>query len=294
MQQLVIQTLLPLILAGVMLGIGMALQPADFKRVILQPRASILGLALQLLLLPCLALVLISLLPLSNWAAAGLFLIALCPGGATSNLFSLIARGDTALSVTLTGVTSLLTPITLPLLFIAYLQVHPVDAPLFHLPLAPTVQQLALVTLVPVTLGMLIRFWFPVGALAIQPHLRRISTLAMLLIVISLIATHMHLFDRMFSVDGLAILLLSSLAILSGYLLAGRAGLQPQEQRTLGLEVGVQNAGTAILVALTLLQEPALALVPLMYGILMNLPAFSFVAWLQRKDRLAATGQEAR
>jgi len=286
MQQLVIQTLLPLILAGVMLGIGMALQPADFKRVLVKPKASLLGLALQLVLLPCLALVLIWLLPLSPWAAAGLFLVSLCPGGATSNLFSLIARGDAALSVTLTGITSLLTPITLPILFVAYLQVNPVEASFFHLPLGPTIQQLAMVTLVPVSLGMLIRFWFPSWAQAFQPSLRRVSTLAMLLIVISLLATHLHLLDRIFSVDGLAILLLSTLSILGGYLISCQAGLKPQEQRTLGLEVGVQNAGTAILVALTLLQQPALALVPLMYGILMNLPAFSFVAWLYRKDRL--------
>lgn len=289
MQQLVTQVLLPLILALVMLGIGMALQPADFKRVLLKPKACILGLFLQLLFLPCLALVLIGLLPLSPLAAAGLFLVSLCPGGATSNLFSLIARGDAALSVTLTGVTSLLTPLTLPLLFLAYLQINPLDAGHFQLPLWPVIQQLALVTLVPVVLGMLVRLRFPVWTIRFQPGLRRLSTLAMLLIVISLLATHLHLLERILSVEGLAILLLSTTAILSGYLMARKSGLKEREQRTLGLEVGVQNAGTAIMVALTILQMPALVLVPLMYGILMNLPAFGFVAWLYRKDQLETT-----
>ncbi|MDR9467571.1 bile acid:sodium symporter family protein [Marinospirillum sp.] len=289
MQQLVTQVLLPLILALVMLGIGMALQPADFKRVLLKPKACILGLFLQLLFLPCLALVLIGLLPLSPLAAAGLFLVSLCPGGATSNLFSLIARGDAALSVTLTGVTSLLTPLTLPLLFLAYLQINPLDTGHFQLPLWPAIQQLALVTLVPVVLGMLIRLRFPTWAIRFQPGLRRLSTLAMLLIVISLLATHLHLLERILSVEGLAILLLSTTAILSGYLMARKLGLKEREQRTLGLEVGVQNAGTAIMVALTILQMPALVLVPLMYGILMNLPAFGFVAWLYRKDQLETT-----
>ncbi|WP_404416548.1 bile acid:sodium symporter family protein [Marinospirillum sp.] len=289
MQQLVTQVLLPLILALVMLGIGMALQPADFKRVLLKPRACILGLAMQLLFLPCLALVLIGLLPLSPLAAAGLFLVSLCPGGATSNLFSLIARGDAALSVTLTGVTSLLTPLTLPLLFLAYLQINPLDTGHFQLPLWPAIQQLALVTLVPVVLGMLIRLRFPVWAIRFQPGLRRLSTLAMLLIVISLLATHLYLLERILSVEGLAILLLSTTAILSGYLMARKSGLKEREQRTLGLEVGVQNAGTAIMVALTILQMPALVLVPLMYGILMNLPAFGFVTWLYRKDQLETT-----
>jgi|AntRauTorckE6833_2_1112554.scaffolds.fasta_scaffold22907_2 BASS family bile acid:Na+ symporter len=285
MQQLVTQVLLPMILALVMLGIGMALQPADFRRILLKPKASILGLFLQLLFLPCLALLLVGLLPLSPLAAAGLFLVSLCPGGATSNLFSLIARGDAALSVTLTGVTSLLTPLTLPLLFLAYLQMNPLDSGHFQLPLWPAIQQLAMVTLIPVTLGMLIRFWFPAWALRFQPGLRRLSTLAMLLIVISLLATHLHLLERILSTEGLAILLLSASAILGGYWIARKAGLNEREQRTLGLEVGVQNAGTAIMVALSILHEPALALVPLMYGILMNLPAFTFVAWLNRKNQ---------
>ena len=114
------------------------------------------------------------------------------------------------------------------------------------------------------------------------------TSMAMLLIVISLLATHLHLLERVLSAEGLAILLLSVTAILSGYWIARKAGLKEQEQRTLGLEVGVQNAGTAIMVALTLLQMPALALVPLMYGILMNLPAFSFVGWVQYQDRRLA------
>lgn len=286
MQQLVTQTFLPLVLALVMLGIGLGLAPRDFKQVIQSPKASLLGLSLQLLLLPSLALVIILLLPLSPAAAAGLFLVALCPGGATSNLFSLIARGDVALSVTLTGITSLLTPLTLPLLFLGYLHFNPFSAESFALPLAPTILQLAMVTLFPVVTGMLIRHRIPDRAEALRPFVRRFSAFIMVLIVISLMATHLHLAQDLVSFNTLAILLLSSSAILCGYYLAGKAGLTPQQERTLGLEVGVQNAGTALLVALTLLQQPALALVPLMYGILMNLPAFAFVFWTQRKDPL--------
>ena len=288
MQQLVTQVLLPLVLAWVMLGIGMGLQLNDFKRILMQPKAAFLGLLMQWFFLPVLALVLILLLPLSPLAAAGLFLVSLCPGGATSNLFSLIARGDAALSVSLTGVTSLLAPLTLPLAFLAYLHFQPLAIEAFHLPLLPTIKQLALITLVPVTLGMLIRWRWTTWTDRWQAAIRRLSTLAMLLIVISLLATHLHLLDRMLSVEGLAILLLSSLSILAGFVLAGRAGLGFQAQRTLGLEVGVQNAGTALVVALTLLQMPGLALVPLMYGILMNLPAFSFVGWVHYQDRRAA------
>ncbi|OZB42133.1 MAG: hypothetical protein B7X50_05150 [Alishewanella sp. 34-51-39] len=90
------------------------------------------------------------------------------------------------------------------------------------------------------------------------------------------------------SINAVSILLLSSVAILSGYVIARKAGLNEQTQRTIGLEVGVQNAGAAMMVALAIMQQPALAVVPLMYGILMNVPAFAFVYWSQRQSEQPA------
>lgn len=290
MQQLVAQVLLPAVLASIMLGMGLGLQLADFKRVLIQPKAALLGLLLQALFLPLLALLIILLLPLSPVAAAGLFLLALCPGGATSNLFSFIVRGDVALSITLTAVSSLLSPFTLPLLFVSYLTFSQGSGADFVLPLAPAIKQLALVTLLPIACGMLLRRIFPLWAERVQPMLRRLATIAMLLLIVALLVLNPQVHQALFSVTVLAILLLSSLAIATGALLAAKAGFSAQVQRTLGLEVGIQNAGAAMLVALSIMQQPALATVPLLYGIVMNLPVFGFVYYcLYRSKPKAVT-----
>lgn len=289
MQQVVSQILLPMVLAIVMLGMGLGLTTADFKRVAMQPKATLLGLSLQLFLLPLLALIIIAALPLSPAAAAGLFLVSLCPGGATSNLFSFIAKGDLALSVSLTGIVSLLSPILLPLFFLTFLRYSGDSFSAFQLPLIPTIKQLAVVTLAPTILGMSIRHFVPTWANNAQTLVKKVATIAMMLIIVALIATNFHVVQGMLSVNSLAVLLLSSMSILVAYWLARAFRLPPQGQRTIAIEVGIQNAGTAMMVALAILHQPALAFVPLMYGLLMNLPAFTFVAWIQQADKQTET-----
>ncbi|TCS38906.1 bile acid:sodium symporter family protein [Reinekea marinisedimentorum] len=284
MQQLVSQVLLPVVLATIMLGMGLGLTPKDFKRVVTQPKAVLLGFCLQVLFLPALALVLIAVLPLSPVAAAGLFLVSLCPGGATSNLFSYIAHGDVALSVTLTGIISLLSPVLLPVAFISFLSITGDTAGAFTVPLATIIKQLAVVTLVPVTIGMTIRAVAPVWSEGAQPLVKKISTIAMVLIVFMLMATNMKVMQSIFSINALAVLLLATVSLLAAHVIAGAFKLPAQSQRTVAIEVGVQNAGTAMMVALAILHKPELAFVPLMYGLFMNIPAFAFVAWVQKKN----------
>ncbi|MFQ3231005.1 bile acid:sodium symporter family protein [Reinekea sp.] len=287
MQQVVSQILLPMVLAIVMLGMGLGLTTADFKRVAMQPKATFLGLGLQLFFLPALALFIITVLPLSPEAAAGLFLVSLCPGGATSNLFSFIAKGDLALSVSLTGIVSLLSPFLLPLFFLTFLSYSGDSFSAFQLPLIPTIKQLAVVTLAPTLIGMSIRHFAPNWALNTQGLVKKVATIAMILIIVALMATNFHVVQGMISLNALAILLLSSTSILIAYWLARSFQLPQQSQRTIAIEVGIQNAGTAMMVALAIMHQPALAFVPLMYGLLMNLPAFVFVAWLQQSDKQA-------
>lgn len=291
MQQLVSQVLLPVVLAAIMLGMGLGLKTEDFRRVITQPKASLLGFGLQILMLPALALVIIVILPLSPVAAAGLFLVSLCPGGATSNLFSFIARGDVALSVTLTGIVSLLSPFLLPLVFLTYLQFNGDTLREFAMPLQTIIKQLAAVTLVPVTLGMMIRYFAPIWSENAQPVLKKTSTFAMILIVLALMATNLRVMQNMISLNALAVLLLSTGSLLLAYMIAGRLKLTPQTQRTIAIEVGVQNAGTAMMVALAILHKPELAFIPLMYGLLMNIPAFAFVAWVQKREAILLTAK---
>jgi len=284
MQQLASQVLLPVVLAAIMLGMGLGLKISDFRRVITQPKASLVGFGLQIFFLPSLALLIIAILPLTPVAAAGLFLVSLCPGGATSNLFSFIARGDIALSVTLTGIVSLLSPFILPLAFTTYIQLSGNALQEFALPVIPAIKQLAAVTLIPVTLGMIIRHAAPAWSQGAQPLVKKISTAAMILIVLALMATNLNVVNNFISLNAFAVLLLATSALLIAYTIARKLKLAEHTQRTIAIEVGVQNAGTAMMVALAILHKPELAFVPLMYGLLMNIPAFAFVAWVQKKE----------
>lgn len=286
MQQFIPQVLLPVVLATIMLGMGLGLKPTDFKRVITSPKASITGLLLQLLFLPALALIIIAVLPLSPIAAAGLFLVSLCPGGATSNLFSLIARGDVALSVTLTGIVSLLSPVLLPVAFIAFLSLTGDATAAFSVPLTTAIKQLAVVTLLPICIGMSIGHFAPAWSASAQPLVKKVSTVAMILIVFALMATNLPVMKNMLGVNAAAVLLLSCISMTIAFVIAGLLKVNEQSQRTIAIEVGVQNAGTAMMVALAILHKPELAAVPLMYGLLMNIPAFAFVAWVQKRNSL--------
>jgi BASS family bile acid:Na+ symporter len=289
MQPIIAQIALPIILALIMLGMGLALKISDFKAVIAQPKAIILGLILQILLLPTLAIAIITLLPLTPAASVGLFLVSLCAGGATSNLFSFIAKGNIALSVSLTGIVSMLSPVLLPLLFVLFLNYSGlVSSSAFKLPLDIAFKKLFMVTLLPISMGMLIRHFASDWAQASLPAIKKLSTFAMLGIIFALLATNVSILPAMFSLDSVAVLLLSSTSLSIAYAIARALNIHRDDRKTVALEVGVQNAGTAIMVALSIMGEPLLAVVPLLYGILMNIPAFGFVLWVRAKENTSA------
>jgi len=287
MAQIIAQVMLPVVLALVMLGMGLSLQLKDFKAVLSKPKVALLGFLLQLFLLPLLALVIIKVFALNEFAAAGLFLLALCPGGATSNLFSFIAKGNLALSVCLTSVISMLSPFILPIAFIGFIQYSGhVDSQYFDLPLLPAIKKLVIVTLLPTVMGMSIRYFADQWSQSVIPFIKKISSFAMLLIVAALLATNLKIVPAMFSIQGASVILLCSSSLLIAYLIAGKAKTSDTDRKTIALEVGVQNAGTAMVIALSIMHQPELAVIPLMYGILMNIPVFAFVYWLLNKDKV--------
>jgi len=284
MTQMIAQIMLPLVLGLVMLGMGLSLQLKDFKAVLLQPKVAMVGFLLQLLLLPIVALLIIKLFDLTEMAAAGLFLLALCPGGATSNLFSFIARGNLALSVCLTSVVSMLSPFILPVAFISFIHfTGNADSEAFNLPLLPAMKKLMMVTLLPTIIGMSLRYFANEWAQSVLPFIKKSASIAMLLVVAALMCTNLTLMPAIFSVQGIAVISLCGSSLVSAYFIAGKLGINEQNRKTIALEVGVQNAGTAMMIALSIMHQPALAMIPLMYGILMNIPAFIFVYWLLNK-----------
>ncbi|ENQ4672578.1 MULTISPECIES: bile acid:sodium symporter family protein [Vibrio] len=279
MAQLMLTIGLPIALAWMMFCVGITLSVADFKRVSEYPGKIALGLTAQLIGLPLIAYLLIHTFALPEVVAVGLWILALAPGGASSNAISHLAGGDAALSITMTAVSSLIIPFSLPLLLpLVLTEVSTV------IPLKTAILQLMVVTLLPVTLGMLLHH-FCKGERFHQfsAFAGKTALWALFFTVAVTLAANTAVFTQLFSIAALMVLLLCllgmGLGVVCAKLLSGDAKLT----KTFAIEVGIQNAGTAIFVAIVQLQQPELALTPLLYGVLMNLPAVMLIAWNKQK-----------
>lgn len=276
------QWLLPLALFVIMLGVGMTLRMRDFRQVVRTPVALLCGLAAQFLLLPGLGFILVTLLQLPPLLAVGLMILTFAPGGATSNMLTLLCRGDTALSVSLTALSSLITPFTLPVLTLVALNHWQAGALLPHFPVGEAVVKLLLVTLLPVLLGMFLAAQKPVLGGQVQTIVKLLSLVFMLVVVVGILLANQERLPALLAVVGPAALLLALLAMSAGYLLARSLRLEEPQQITLSIEVGIQNAGTALMVTSGLLNSPEMSASALIYGVLMQLPALLLVAWRNR------------
>lgn len=273
--------LLPLMLALMTLVMGMTLETHHFSRLRQKPRPLVLGLAMQWGLLPLLAWLLIVTLELPTTTAAALILISAAPGGATSNMFSFLADGDTALSVSLTAFVGLLAPLWMPVAIMIQLPWLGIDSGTLTLPLGPTMAQLALICIVPVVVGMMIRRYHRAWVDRHQPRLKQLVGFLFMLLLLALVARNLQQLPSLLGRSALAMLLLCALALSAGYLLARLARCPQASCRSLAFEVGIQNGAIAILVAYSQLGSDELAMMALLYGILMNLPALALLAWFR-------------
>lgn len=280
----IITTLIPASLAVIMFGMGLRLTVADFTRVARYPRAAGLGLVCQMLALPLVAFALVSVVPMRPEFAIGVMVIALAPGGAVSNLFSLLARGDIALSVSMTAVSSALSVLTVPLLLNLALLAIAGEGREIHLPVGQTMAHIAWITVIPVSLGMLVHHFVPRAARAADRPVRVLSV-AFLAVAIGLIVLRErgHLGEYLMTA-GPATIALNVVAMALGYWLATRAGLTVQQRHTITIEVGIQNAilATAVAVSPAMLGSTTIAIVPTVYGFTMALIASAYVVWALR------------
>ena len=275
------QVALPLALAMMMLVMGLSLRPVHFIAVAREPKLILLGLALQLLLLPALALMLVMMLSLPATLAIGLIILAACPGGATSNIISHLSGGDASLSVTLTALITLLAPLTLPLWVNTQLHWLSLDQLELYLPWLPTLMPLLLVTVLPLLvgmgLGMVLAARYPQWLERALPWFNRLSLLLFIILVIAMAVANSERLPQLWSQATLVCLGLCVLAMAATALISRLLRLSERHTLTLMIEVGIQNAGTAMLISATILQRPDLALVALFYGILMNIPALLLI-----------------
>lgn len=275
---------LPLCLALMMGVVGSSLEMRSFRPLLHRPGLTLVGLLSQLLLLPALVWSLIAVFRPGDAVAIGLLLIAAAPGGATSNLFSYLARGDVALSVALTACMSLLAPLWMPWavqLQLGWLGRH---GAALQLPWTQSAFQLLLVTALPLLLGMLLRHQLRQWVTRHERQLKALASLVLLLMISTLLWANRARLHSDFSLPAAAlVVMLATLALFAGYSLARMLRLGEAAARTLSFETGVQNAGIAMLIAFSQLQQPRAGMLALLYGVLMNIPALAALGYFNRR-----------
>jgi len=271
--------LLPLSLFIIMLGMGMSLVIDDFKKVVLFPQAVILGLVGQIIVLPLIAFALVKLFNASPMVAVGVMLIAACPGGSTSNLISHLAKGDTALSISLTAISSLITVITIPFIVGLSMAYFLAADQSIQLPVGKTIVTLIAITLIPVSLGMLVRNKYPSFAIKQETKVNVFSALFLAFLIAAIIFQQTDVVKIGIATTGLVVLSLNAFAMISGYAMAKLFKLNTRQSTTMSIEIGIQNGTLAILVATTILHQPAIAIPAAIYSLTMFITGALLIFW---------------
>lgn len=272
-QNIVTQLVLPLALFVVMLGMGLSLVPDDFRRVLEKPRAVAVGVLGQLLLLPAVALGVVHLLDLPPLFAVGLMVLSFAPGGTTSNAITYLVRGDLALSITLTAISSLVTPFTIPLGTAWTVSRYLGESATISLPLGSTIAILVAITLVPVSIGMALRSKKPGLAARAERPVRIFSLVTLFLIIGGLVAKERANLPEWLAQTGAATLMLNLATMAMGFAISKLARLGRAQSLTITIEVGIQNGTTALLVTGTLLGSATMSIPPAIYSLVMYVTA---------------------
>lgn len=270
---------LPLSLFIIMVGIGMTLTLRDFHQVTVNPRGMIVGSVAQILLMPLVALALAWALGLAPAIAVGLVIIAACPGGTTSNLFVLLARGHVALSILLTVSASLITILTLPFFTNYALQQYFGSGAEISLPVGKTIVMLVGVVLLPVALGMGVRTRAPELAIRAEKLVSLFGGVVLALLIVGLLYGIRDRIGELVAQAGLAALLLNVGGIVVGIITSRLAGLSQRESLAVAMELGIKNGTIALMVTLTLLESSEMSIPAAVYGVLMFPVGFLLVSY---------------
>lgn len=256
-----------------MMGMGLSLTLGDFTRVVRFPKAVALGLVNQLLILPIVAFTLIQLFGLKTELAVGLMILAACPGGATSNLISHLAKGDTALSITLTAFSSLITVITIPFIVnFAIIQFMP-EGEEQTLSVINTVLSVVAITIVPVGIGMIIRHYNHGFAQKMDRPVKLISAIFLALIILAAMLKERENLGEYFRLAGPVALALNVIMLAIGFYGSRLFKLVPRQAGTVSIETGIQNGTLGITVAATLLNNPQMTIPSAIYSLIMFITA---------------------
>ena len=260
---------LPAALFLIMIGMGLTLTPKDFREVLVAPKATLFGLLAQVLILPLAAFALAWLMQLDPLLAVGLVIIAACPGGTTSNIFTYLGGGDVALSVVLTVLASLAAIVTLPLLTGLALDVFQDASIAIQLPVGRTIISLVVIVIVPLMVGMSMRKWTPVFAARAE---RFVGAFGMTVLILVIAAILLSLGDRVVTLarDGTYIAVALNIIGIAIGLGGGRLlGLDLRQSFTIAIELGLKNATLGLMITLTLLHSNEMSVPSAVYGVVM-------------------------
>ena len=264
---------IPISIFLIMMGMGLSLVTNDFKRVVKYPKAVAIGLTNQLLFLPLVGFALATFMSLEPEYAVGVMLLVLCPGGTTSNLFTYLAKGDVALSVTMTAIASVITVFTIPIVLSFSLVYFMGAGSEFQLPVAKTMISLIALTILPVSIGMLIKRYAASFADKAQVMVSRFGVIFLSFLVIFLGYVQRDILVEALVATGPVSLILNVSTMALGYYTSKWFGLNPAQRRSITMEVGLQNSTLSMFIALTLLANYKMSLTPAIYTLIMFLTA---------------------
>ena len=276
--------IIPICIFLIMMGMGLSLVLDDFKRVMKYPKAVAIGLTNQLLFLPIIGFALANIMPLEPEYAVGVMLLVLCPGGTTSNMFSHLAKGDVALSVTMTAVASLITVFSIPIVLNVSLAHFMGEGSEFQLPIIATMFSLMKLTIVPIALGMIIKVYFPNFAYSTQIHVSRFGILFLTLLMVFLTYIQQDIVIQALIATGPVSLLLNLSTMALGYYSSKWFGLNKAQSTSITIEVGLQNSTLSMFMALTLLANYKMSFTPAIYTLIMLFTAGVLARFLNNKS----------
>lgn len=281
----ILSVMLPIALGIIMLGLGLSLTLDDFKRVVLYPKAVIIGLTCQMLILPVLCFLIAKNLGLPPELAVGLMLLAASPGGATANLYSHLSKGDVALNISLTAVNSLLTLFTLPFIVNFSIDYFMESGQVIPMQFKKVVEVFAIV-LVPVTIGMFVKYKKPSLSLKLDKPIRILSAVFLVMIIVAAVLREKENVASYFQQVGIAALIFNVLSMAAGYYIPLIFKLPKKQAIAIGMEIGIHNGTLAIYIALSVIGNSTMSIPPAIYSLIMffTAAAFGFLVNLGRGE----------
>ena len=279
---IVTDVILPLALAFIMFALGLGLTGEDFLRVARQPRDFFVGAFSQIIILPIIAFILVKIWPIAPELAIGVMIIAAAPGGVTSNLLTSFAKGDVALSISLTAIISLLCVVTIPFIVLTSIGLLADSSITQDISLLSMARDMFLIVTVPVIIGMLFRRFIPTLATRFEPMAKKVSMVLFVLVLLGAIAAEKENIVSYFAQAGLITLLLNVIMMVVAFYIAQLLGSGNEQKKCITIECGLQNGTLAIFVATSIFGGGVYVIPAATYSLIMFFTSLLFV-YLVRK-----------